>query len=73
LTPRKIGVEQRLIEARKKLDADNDDIGTFFSDHRGTSSPLEVEVLEGFCRGTSLEGVEEGQGPAENHKSVWID
>lgn len=70
---RKIPDKQRLVEARKKLEADGDDIGTFFIDYRDTTSPLEIEVVEDFCRGTSLKQVEEGHGAAGNRRSVWLD
>jgi hypothetical protein len=72
-TPRRLDGEQRLVEARKKLDADGDDIGIFFFDYRNTTSPLEVEVMKNFCRGTNLRDVEEGQESAGNQRSVWLD
>lgn len=73
-TPRRIDDEQRLVVARKRLNADEDDLGTFFVDCRDTATSLEIEVLEKFCLGgASLEDVKKGKGYAGSHRSIWLD
>lgn len=73
-TPRKIDDEERLVVARKSLNANEDDLGTFFFDDRDSAARLEIEFLEKFCLGgASLENVKKGEGYAGSHRSIWLD
>jgi hypothetical protein len=71
--PRGINDEERLVEARRRQGFDGDDLRTFFIDHQDTTAPLEVKVLEIFCRGTRLEDVKKGEGLAGSQRTLWID
>lgn len=71
--PRNLHDDKILVEVKKKVDADGDDLGIFFMDSGDTASPCEVEVLEDFCRGISLEDVELGNGTAGHRRAVWLD
>jgi hypothetical protein len=70
---RNLDDDETLVEARKRVDADGDDLGIFFMDSRDEAPPCEVEVLEDFCRGISLEDVESGIGAAGHRRAVWLD
>src|ERR1700722_16113665 len=63
--------DEILVEVKKKVDAVGDDLSIFFTDSRDAAPPCEVEVLEDFCRGTSLEDVESANSAA-GHR-VWLD
>lgn len=65
--------ERTLVEVRKNVNANVEDVGTIFIVSGNSDSPLEVEVLEDFCRGTSLEDVKVGKGRAGTQRVVWID
>jgi hypothetical protein len=65
--------DKTLVEVKKKVNADGDDIGIFSMDSGDTASPCEVEVLEDFCRGISFEDVESGIGTAGHRRAVWLD
>ena len=65
--------DKTLVEVKKKVDADGDDLGIFFMDSSDTASPCEVEVLEDFCRGIGLEDVESSIGTAGHQRVVWLD
>src|SRR4051812_10298521 len=65
--------DEILVEVKKKVDADGDDLGIFFTDSIDAASRCEVEVLEGFCQGISLEDVDSGNDPAGNRRAVWLD
>jgi hypothetical protein len=65
--------DEILVEVKKKVDADGDDLGIFFTDSGDAAPRCEVEVLEDFCQGTSLEDVESGNGAAGHRKAVWLD
>jgi hypothetical protein len=62
-----------LVEVKKKVGADGDDLGIFIADSGDTASPCEVEVAEAFCRGMSLKHVDSGIGTAGNRRCVWLD
>ena len=63
-----------LVEVKKKVDADGDDLDIFFTDSRDTASPCEVDVLADFCQGLSLEDVKSGLStPAGTRRAVWLD
>ena len=64
--------DKTLVEVKKKVNADGDDIGIFFKDSGDTASPCEVEVVEDFCQGTKLEDVESGNGTAGYRRAVWL-
>jgi hypothetical protein len=71
---RNLNDDKTLVEFKKKVGAAGDDLGIFFMDSEDTASPCEVEVLEAFCRGISLEDVESGIGTAAGHRrAVWLD
>ena len=65
--------DETLVEARKMVDADGDDLGIFFVDLRDEAPPCEVEVLEECCRGMSFKDVEEGIDKAGYRRAVWLD
>jgi hypothetical protein len=65
--------EKTLGELKEKLNADEKNLGNFFIVSGNEDSPLEVEVLEDFCRGTSLEDIKAGRGRAGTQRVVWID
>jgi hypothetical protein len=65
--------EKTLVELKKNVNADVEDLGNIFIVSGNTDSPLEVEVLEDFCRGTSLEDVKAGTGRAGIQRVVWVD
>jgi hypothetical protein len=65
--------ETTLVELEKKLNANVADLGTIFIVPGIGESPLEVEMLEYFCRGTSLEDVKGGRGRAGTQRIVWLD
>src|SRR5436305_3110513 len=60
------------VEVKKKVD-DDDDLGVFFMDCGDAAPRCEVEVLEDFFQGTSLEDVKSGNGAAGNRRAVWLD
>jgi hypothetical protein len=70
--PRKVN-EETLAELKQKVKADLRDLPNLFMLSGNKDSPLEVEVLEDFCRGTSLEDVRAGIGSAAHQRVVWID
>src|SRR2546423_5707022 len=70
---RKLHDDETLVEVKKKVDADGDDLGIFFMDCGDAASRCEVEVLEEFCRGVSLGDVESGIGTAGHRRAVWLD
>ncbi|KAH8745762.1 hypothetical protein BGZ57DRAFT_836771 [Hyaloscypha finlandica] len=72
-SPRRIDDEQRLLEVRKEMHADGDDLGIFYIDSEDTAAPLEVDVVESFCQGTSFEDVKKGKGLAGSWRNVWLD
>ena len=49
---RNLDDDETLVEVKKKVDADGDDLGIFFMDSGDAAPRCEVEVLEDFCRGT---------------------
>ncbi|KAF2194232.1 hypothetical protein K469DRAFT_651442 [Zopfia rhizophila CBS 207.26] len=61
-----------LVDLKKKVDADGDELGIFM-DSGVTDSQYEMEVLEDFCRGISLEDIESGLNTAGSRRAVWID
>jgi hypothetical protein len=65
--------EKTLVELKKDFNADVEDLGNIFIVSGNTDSPLEVEVLKDFCRGTSLEDVKAGTGGAGIQRVVWLD
>lgn len=68
--------EETLREFMKKINADDIDTGdlsSLFLLSGNKDSPLAVEELEDFCRGTIIEDVKVGRGRAANQKVVWID
>jgi hypothetical protein len=65
--------EETLAEVKKKVEADLGDLPNLFMLSGNTDSPLEVEVLEDHCRGTSIEDVKAGKGRAGIERVVWID
>jgi hypothetical protein len=65
--------DEILVEVKKKVNADGDDLGIFFIDSGDAAPPCEVEVLDDFCRGTSLEDVESGNGAVGYRRAVWLD
>jgi hypothetical protein len=65
--------DEKLVEFKKKVDADGDDLGIFFMDHLDTASPCEIEVFEDFCRGISFKEVAKGAGTAGTRRAVWLD
>jgi len=65
--------ERTLAEVEKNIGAKVADLGTIFIVSGNDDSPLEVEVLEDFCRGTSLEDVKVGRGRAGTQRVVWLD
>jgi hypothetical protein len=64
--------DETSVEVKKKVD-DDDDLGIFFMDPGDAAPRCEVEVLEDFCRGTSLEDVTLGNGVAGQRRTVWLD
>jgi hypothetical protein len=70
---RNLDDDETLVEVKKKVDADGDDLGIFFTDSEDAAPRCEVEVLEDFCRGTSLEDVKSGNGAAGHRRAVWLD
>jgi hypothetical protein len=62
-----------LVEVKKKVNADGDDLGIFFTDSGDAASRCEVEVLEDYCWGTSLKDVESGNGAAGLRRTVWLN
>ena len=71
--PLKITDDQRLGDVKKGHDAAEDGVGLFFFDQKDSASPLEADVVEGYCLGTSPEDVKNGKGPAGSHRNVWLD
>jgi hypothetical protein len=70
---RNLDDKEILVDVKKKVGADGDDLGIFFTDF-GDAVPLcEVEVVEDYCRGTNLEDVESGNGAAGHRRTVWLD
>ena len=61
------------VDVMKMADADEDDLDIFFM-FSGDAAPLcEVEVVKDYCRGTTLEDVESGNGAAGQRRTVWLD
>ena len=69
---RKLDDDETLVEVKKKIDADGDDLDIFM-DSGDAASRYEVEELKDFCRGISLEDVESGIGTAGHRRAVWRD
>jgi hypothetical protein len=65
--------ERTLVEVKKNVNANVEDVGTIFIISGNSDSPLEVEVLEDFCRSTSLEDVKVGRGSAGTQRVIWND
>jgi hypothetical protein len=57
--------------SERMIDGDEDILGFF--DSMDMASPCEVEVLEEFCRGISLEDLASGRGAAGCRRAVWLD
>jgi hypothetical protein len=65
--------EETLGGLKEKLDADEEEPRNLFMLSETEDSPLEIEVLEAFVRGTTLEDVETGRGRTGTQRVVWID
>jgi hypothetical protein len=70
---RNLDDHETLVEFKKKIDAEGDDLDIFFIDSEDAASLCEVEVLQDLCRGMSLEDVESGIGRAGFRRAVWLD
>jgi hypothetical protein len=65
--------EETLGELKKKINADEDEPRNLFMLSGTEDIPLEIEVVEDFCRGTTLEDVRVGRGGAGAQRVVWLD
>ena len=70
---RKLRDEKAVVDVKKDVDADGDDLGKFLKDSDDTASKCELEVLNPFCQGVSLKDVKEGGPVAGFQKNVWLD
>jgi hypothetical protein len=70
---RKVDDEILLVDLKEDVDADGDNIGYLCADSEDTASPSEVELLEDFCRDTSLKDVKSGLSSAGNRRVIWVD
>jgi hypothetical protein len=70
---RNVRDDRILVELRKKLDADGDDLDIFFVDSGDTASRCAVEVVGGFCRGFEFEDVARARDRAGQWRNVWLD
>jgi hypothetical protein len=70
---RKLHDENPVVDDKKFVDADGDDLGNFLRDSDDTASQCELEVLKLFCQGVSLKDVKEGGPVAGFLKNVWLD
>jgi hypothetical protein len=61
-----------LLDLRKKINADGDDLDIFV-ESGDVASRCAVEVIGDFCRGITFEGVARAQGRAGHWRSVWLD
>jgi hypothetical protein len=72
-TLRNLRCDRILVDVKKKINADGDDLDIFLTDCVGTASRCAIEVLGGFCRGVCLEDVVGARGRAGQWRSVWLD
>src|SRR5271163_1123011 len=70
---RNLDDDETCVKLKKKVNADGDDLGHFFVDFGDAASRYEVEVVDDFCRGISLEDVESGIGTDYRAPRVWLD
>jgi hypothetical protein len=73
LEVRKVADDKLLVDLKEEVNADGDNLGYFLTDSRDTASPSEVELLEEFCRDTSLEDVKFGKLSAGSKRAIWVD
>jgi hypothetical protein len=65
--------EETLGELKEKLNVDEEEPRNLFMLSGTEDSPLEIELLEDFCRSTTLEDVKAGRGKAGTQRIVWLD
>jgi hypothetical protein len=62
-----------LVEIRKDLDADGDELDIFCADSGDTASRCAVEVIGKFCRHIKLEDVVRRRDRAGQFRNVWLN
>lgn len=72
--PRNLHYDEASMDSHSMLGDDRDDLNILLSTGFGNpASSCEVEILEGFCRGTTLEDIALGIGLAGGLRTVWLD
>jgi hypothetical protein len=72
---RKVVDEKLLIDLKEEVDAEGEgeNLRYFTTDFVDTAPQTEIELLEGYCQGTSLEDVKSWKSPAGSKRVIWIN
>jgi hypothetical protein len=70
---RKVKDEKLLVDLKKEVNAEGENLHYFFTDSGDTAPPSEVELLEDFCQDTSLKDVQSGISSAGSRRAIWMD